>query len=104
MTAILKVNVCSLSQSEQSIIKGKRETELAFSFVSIKLKMLTTGLMDINLAETFGTCKLCRVKGSEETPAHLVFDCPYTWQGRADLHRVLLPVQTAANLEGSPRT
>ena len=38
-----------------------------------------------NEARFFGSCKLCKIKGSEETPYHLVMECPYTWKGRADL-------------------
>ena len=42
-------------------------------------------VVDINLAASYGTCRLCQLKGMEETPFHLVLNCPYTWRGRADL-------------------
>ena len=32
-------------------------------------------------------CRLCKIRGSEETPVHLALDCPYTWRGRAELFR-----------------
>ena len=41
--------------------------------------------VDPNEARFFGTCKLCKINGNEETPYHLVMECPYTWRGRADL-------------------
>ena len=41
--------------------------------------------VNTNEARFFGSCKLCKIKGSEETPYHLVMECPYTWKGRADL-------------------
>ena len=41
--------------------------------------------VDINLASSYGTCRLCCIKDSEETLIHLALECPYTWKGRADL-------------------
>ena len=41
--------------------------------------------VDINLASSYGTCRLCCIRDSEETPIHLALECPYTWRGRADL-------------------
>ena len=47
--------------------------------------------VDPNMAEHFGTCKLCLIKGSEETPYHLAMECPYTWRGRGDFLKSLIP-------------
>ena len=41
--------------------------------------------VDINKAENYGICKLCCISGAQETPIHLVLECPYTWRGRAEL-------------------
>ena len=41
--------------------------------------------VDTNLATNYGTCRLCEQRGTEETPIHLVLQCPYTWIGRAEL-------------------
>ena len=41
--------------------------------------------VDTNLAINYGTCRLCEQRSAEETPIHLVLQCPYTWMGRAEL-------------------
>ena len=42
-------------------------------------------IVDTNLAVNYGTCRLCELRDTEETPIHLVLQCPYTWMGRAEL-------------------
>ena len=41
--------------------------------------------VDINAASSFGVCKLCKLRGREETPYHVLMECPYTWRGRAEV-------------------
>ena len=50
--------------------------------------------VDINLAKNYGTCKLCCIQGMQETPIHLLLECPYTWRGRADLFKEYDPTHT----------
>ena len=45
----------------------------------------------VNLAIHYGTCKLCKIKGAEETPYHVLLHCPYTWRGRTELFRQYEP-------------
>ena len=40
--------------------------------------------VDITKAVNYGICKLCHIAGNEETPYHILMECPYTWQGRAE--------------------
>ena len=41
--------------------------------------------IDTDLAENYGTCRLCKMKGSKESPSNILLECPYTWQGQAEL-------------------
>ena len=42
------------------------------------------GIIDINLARNYGKCKFCHLETSEETPYHILMECPYTWRGRGE--------------------
>ena len=75
----------SISESFIRHINGEEETKQPTESAEPENSLYT--LVDPNEARFFGTCKLCRIKGSEETPYHLVMECPYTWRGRVDLLR-----------------
>ena len=53
--------------------------------------------VDVNLASNFGTCRLCGIRGNEETPHHIALSCPYTWRGRAELHGMYEPTHIPLN-------
>ena len=55
--------------------------------------------VDIELASSFGTCRLCKIEGNEETPAHIILNCPYTWQGRAELFNLYEPTHIPKDWE-----
>ena len=41
--------------------------------------------VDINKSKHSAICRLCQLRGMEETPLHLVLECPATWKERAEL-------------------
>ena len=48
----------------------------------------TLNTVDTSKAIHYGTCRLCEIAGSEETPYHILMECPYTWRGRAEALKV----------------
>ena len=43
--------------------------------------------VDTNKHKHRTICRLCKLRGMEETPLHLALDCPVTWRERAELFR-----------------
>ena len=46
------------------------------------------GTVDMTKAINYWICKLCEISDNEETPYHLLMECPYTWRGRAEALKV----------------
>ena len=48
------------------------------SFIENRDRVLDT--VDITKHKHRTTCRLCQLRGNEETPVHLALDCPATWR------------------------